>query len=438
MDLSQIKKIGTKFVYNAVHVVGVGLIGEIPKILSDKTWLYLPGEDCPFYRVSLFSRYSDNHVPKAKEQWSLLCEASEKIVGDTSSSDRRKKEILRQTISSLMKYGLIKDKEQVISIFHRRLDQGYPVPFLKRDKYLSIVQPWLESNQIYSRGRFGGWKYEVSNQDHSYMQGVEVVDKIFMGIPEMTYNHPDLVNNGLDSGRQKLLKIRDRRENTEIIQFTPFRMFPDVTYVIAHYNEDLSWLTEKNIARKSHVYHKGGKVEPNFDVWQWESLPNLGRESHTYLTYIIKNYSRLPEIVVFLQGRIDDHLKYVYQDPTDYVEETRKLGTSFKNLISYSNWDRIKHTGIFSKKMADGKMKKMELTLGEFWKTLFGVDHPMQILMTYGACFGVQRSRILAHPLSFYQMAISYVSNHQDPEAGHYFERLWYSIMTIGDQQWKM
>jgi hypothetical protein len=46
--------------------------------------------------------------------------------------------------------------------------------------------PYLESNGIYSRGRFGAWKYEVSNTDHSLMQGVEWVDHLLRGEAETT------------------------------------------------------------------------------------------------------------------------------------------------------------------------------------------------------------------------------------------------------------
>lgn len=48
------------------------------------------------------------------------------------------------------------------------------------------LHPFLESHILYFRSRFGAWKYEVGNMDHSFMQGVEVVERIFKGTQERT------------------------------------------------------------------------------------------------------------------------------------------------------------------------------------------------------------------------------------------------------------
>ena len=37
---------------------------------------------------------------------------------------------------------------------------------------------WLMAQDIYSRGRFGAWRYEIGNTDHSVMMGVEVADHL--------------------------------------------------------------------------------------------------------------------------------------------------------------------------------------------------------------------------------------------------------------------
>jgi hypothetical protein len=64
---------------------------------------------------------------------------------------------------------------------------AYPIPTLDRDQNLAAIQPFLESQDILSRGRFGGWKYEVGNMDHSLMQGMEAIDRILLSRPERVY-----------------------------------------------------------------------------------------------------------------------------------------------------------------------------------------------------------------------------------------------------------
>ena len=47
--------------------------------------------------------------------------------------------------------------------------------------------PKLEENGVLSRGRFGGWKYEIGNMDHCFMQGMEAAAKIVAGTSEKTW-----------------------------------------------------------------------------------------------------------------------------------------------------------------------------------------------------------------------------------------------------------
>jgi hypothetical protein len=42
-------------------------------------------------------------------------------------------------------------------------------------------------------------QYEVGNQDHSLMLGVEAADNILFGTQEVTLHHPDIVNAGKDT-----------------------------------------------------------------------------------------------------------------------------------------------------------------------------------------------------------------------------------------------
>jgi hypothetical protein len=47
-----------------------------------------------------------------------------------------------------------------------------------------VIHEYLEPRGIFSRGRFGSWKSEIGNQDHSLRQGVELVDRWLDGSEE--------------------------------------------------------------------------------------------------------------------------------------------------------------------------------------------------------------------------------------------------------------
>jgi hypothetical protein len=94
--------------------------------------------------------------------------------------------MVADVIAGLLSCGFI-DPGSVVSTWHRRLEHGYPTPWLGRDAVLTPIDEELRAAAVFSRGRFGAWKYEVSNQDHSFMQGVEAINQIVNGEPERTY-----------------------------------------------------------------------------------------------------------------------------------------------------------------------------------------------------------------------------------------------------------
>ena len=123
-----------------------------------------------------------------------LKHSSTNVVGIGLKGKPKPETLLDDTIKALLEDGLIESEDQVVSKFLYSTDYGYPTPSVERDGILKDVLPALEPMDIYSRGRFGAWKYEVSNQDHSLMQGVEWTNRVVLGVPELTLHFPDTAN----------------------------------------------------------------------------------------------------------------------------------------------------------------------------------------------------------------------------------------------------
>ena len=97
--------------------------------------------------------------------------------------------------------------------------------------------------------------------------------------------------------------------------------------IISRFNEDINWLKDLKDFRKIIIYNKGNSLS-NHDNFQIINLDNVGRESHTWIYHIVKNYNNLDDIIIFLQGRIDDLGCMAFLDPNDYILNINKFGYS--------------------------------------------------------------------------------------------------------------
>jgi hypothetical protein len=123
-------------------------------------------------------------------------------VSESSMKPVDQANLLKDSIQGLINTQMIKPEDEIVSTYHRRFDHGYPTPSLEREGVLKELLPKLQAKDIFSRGRFGSWRYEVGNQDHSFMLGVEAADHIVNGAVELTLNYPDFVNGRQNTERR--------------------------------------------------------------------------------------------------------------------------------------------------------------------------------------------------------------------------------------------
>jgi protoporphyrinogen oxidase len=170
--------------HNNLLVLGLGLE---KKIDTGKCWIYFADDDMPCYRATYFSHYSPFNVPKGDTERysSLMCEMSFRV-GETPDAAK----VIDRVVDYLIRAKILEesDRSRIVSRYHRTIAYSYPIPTLGRDRALATLQPALLGKGIYSRGRFGAWRYEIGNMDHSVMMGVEAVDHVLSGAKETVFS----------------------------------------------------------------------------------------------------------------------------------------------------------------------------------------------------------------------------------------------------------
>ena len=240
----------------------------------------------------------------------------------------------------------------------------------------------------------------------------------------------------------------------------------EMQLVIAQYDEDISW-SEKGYCGVRCVYTKGYQGKPYGNemalkrtsapaptaVDTYKTLPNVGRESHTFLTHVLDNYYNLPRYVVFAQGGLSNDHAWTRRDYgadmyLNMYEEARSSpsGCSVAPLLVDPddpemgdwNWDFSPHvvenTPTYKGENASKARVVARSSANNFGQWFRGVaklqPSPDGRLRIYpGAEFSVSRERILSRPRGWYQKLREQVML-PAPMEGHYIERSWYYIFN--------
>ncbi len=171
--------------------------------------------------------------------------------------------------------------------------------------------------------------------------------------------------------------------------------------IVAHFQEDLGWLAPLFAdGHNAIIYEKGGGN-------RGPVLPNMGRESHTWLHHIVTHYDQLDDYNVFLQGEPLSHcpdLAEQLRNPRDYAD----LGNWFENSNDI------------------GRPWRGDCPVGKIYQDFIG-QFPGVVDFCVGGQFMASRAQIQKHSCSWWSSLLTRHNN--EPFAPWTFERLWPSLL---------
>jgi hypothetical protein len=201
--------------------------------------------------------------------------------------------------------------------------------------------------------------------------------------------------------------------------------------IVARYNENIEWLNSE--LNNCIVYNKGEKLNIDNEI----ILKNVGRESETFLHYIITNYDNLPDVIVFTQANISDHkgsndINYLIKIKNEALYNSKST-----NFISHYQTENDTNCWNNEFNLINGEYFLKNnyknnncITFINWFKNNINITYPNPIKIYCNAIFSVKKENIINKPIEYYKNLILEVNHHINPTEGHFFERSWYYIFS--------
>jgi len=113
-------------------------------------WVYVPEDRFPFYRVGNYAEFSSGMAPSGGA--CLYVELVDRLEPVLPT-------LWPQVASGLVEMGFIRTADDVAFCRVRRIDQAYVLYDRNRETALATINEYLNSVNIISTGRYGGWNY---------------------------------------------------------------------------------------------------------------------------------------------------------------------------------------------------------------------------------------------------------------------------------------
>jgi hypothetical protein len=240
----------------------------------------------------------------------------------------------------------------------------------------------------------------------------------------------------------------------------------DIKMIVARYQEDLSWFELMPKQIKIEVFNKGKDIinpkelkHPNVIVHN--GCNNTGRESETYIRYILKEYNNLSDITIFTQGNPLEHApnfalltykmlnegldsKFLPMSVYWRKDELPPPKVTNNNLDLYYVETASRYTLGPVKHWDDGIKGVYFAYLSEHEELQHGDDvihHFCNMIglpdedygtdffnFVYSGIFATKKESIRKHDLNFYFNCYSFINKYE--VYGFFFERIWMKMFS--------